>query len=325
MDCQVVNFYNDNDLKACAWTSALVENGLIAPGDVVCKSILDITPEDLDDRYTQLHFFNGVSGWPRALDLAGFPRGRHIWTASLPCQPWSVAGSKKAQKDERHLWPTFFELVKARRPVLVIGEQVRNAIGFGWTDGIFEDLEGQNYTCGQIVLGAHSVGAPHVRQRLYWVAIAKDGLADAHGRHASPEGLQRGWEHGQRPPDDRAGGGVAITEGGGLGADGGTQGEGGHAKQCLEVGRFWDNDEGLKCNDGRIRRIPSQDIQASEPVLQCLVDGLPEGLDLCGADRSFPLIDTLPQRAGLLRGMGNAIVPPLAAVFVRAVMEELGL
>ncbi len=284
-----MNWYNDIDPKACAWTSSLIDYGLIPKGDVVCKSVLDIKPEELDDgKYRQFHFFNGIGGWPRALDLAGFPRGRSVWTASLPCQPFSVSGKKLAQKDERHLWPVFFDLVKARRPVLLLGEQVANASGFGWTDGVFSDLEGEGYACGQVVLGAHSVAAPHTRQRLYWVAIG--GMAESDGGNASSKGVQRGGEHRQRAEDGK-------------------------------VGKFWSNYEWLKCSDGKARRIP---LPPAEPVLQRLADGLPEGMDLCGADRAFPLTRAIPKRSSLLRGYGNSLVAPLATVFVRSVMEEIG-
>jgi len=55
----------------------------------------------------------------------------------------------------------------------VFGEQVEAAVGFGWLDRLSADLEAEGYAVGSCVLGAHSAGADHQRQRLYWVADAE--------------------------------------------------------------------------------------------------------------------------------------------------------
>ncbi|MFW9777157.1 DNA cytosine methyltransferase, partial [Brucella melitensis] len=72
---------------------------------------MDVTPSDLAG-FTQCHFFAGVGGWSLALRLAGWPANRAVWTASLPCQPFSTAGKQLGTSDERHLSPTFLKLVK---------------------------------------------------------------------------------------------------------------------------------------------------------------------------------------------------------------------
>lgn len=164
-----MNYYNDIDKNAAAWTRQLITDKLIPDGVMDCKSITEIKPDELNG-YTQCHFFKGISGWARALDLAHWPSTRPVWCASLPCQPFSCAGKGEGVNDERHLWPVFFNLVKSCRPVVIVGEQVEAAVGHGWLDGVFADLEGEGYACGAVVLGAHSVGAPHRRQRIYWVA-----------------------------------------------------------------------------------------------------------------------------------------------------------
>lgn len=170
-----MNYYNENDKKMAAWLEGLIRDGLIPKGHVDVRSITDVRATDLLG-YTQHHFFAGLGGWPYALQLAGWPEDKPVWTGSCPCQPFSSAGKQKGQADERHLWPAFFELIKGynaigqREPVTVFGEQVSSAIRHGWLDGICSDLEGEGYTVGSCVLGAHSVSAPHIRQRLYWVA-----------------------------------------------------------------------------------------------------------------------------------------------------------
>lgn len=164
-----MNYYNEHDPKAAAWLRELIKQNQIPAGHVDERSIVEIQPHELA-QYTQCHFFAGIGGWSYALQLAGIPSTQSIWTGSCPCQPFSTAGNQKGQQDERHLWPAFFNLIRECRPQYVFGEQVANAIRHGWLDGISADLEAEEYTCGAAVLGAHSVGAPHIRQRLYWVA-----------------------------------------------------------------------------------------------------------------------------------------------------------
>lgn len=184
-------YYNENDPKAAAWLRELIAQGHIADGYVDTRSIADVQPDDLHG-YTQCHFFAGIGGWSHALRLAGWPDERPVWSGSCPCQPFSTAGKGLAQKDERHLWPAFFDLIRQCRPEHVFGEQVASAISHGWLDGISADLEAEGYTCGATVLGAHSVNAPHQRQRLYWVA-------DAGYRQRGRAGEQQSWS--QAPPE----------------------------------------------------------------------------------------------------------------------------
>ena len=171
-----MNYYNENDDKAAAWLRELISRGLIPDGHVDSRSITEVKPDEIKG-YTQCHFFAGIGGWSYALELAGWLPRTPVWTGSCPCQPFSSAGKGLAQKDERHLWPVFFDLIRQCRPEHVFGEQVASAIGHGWLDGVSSDLEAEGYACGATVLGAHSVNAPHQRQRLYWVAdAASNGL-----------------------------------------------------------------------------------------------------------------------------------------------------
>jgi len=237
-------YYNEHDPYAAKWLRNLIAAGHIAPGEVDERDIQDIRPDDIMG-HTQCHFFAGLGGWSHALRLAGWPDDRPVWTGSCPCQPFSAAGKRAGVDDERHLWPHWFWLIRQRRPDVLFGEQVAAAIRHGWLDLVSADLESLGYAIGSVVAGAHSVGAPHLRQRLYFVAESlresgerragsvpgtrapergegvehrhlperfADGgengageLADADGRNTSAEWLQRGGEHGQQPQDGRAG------------------------------------------------------------------------------------------------------------------------
>jgi DNA (cytosine-5)-methyltransferase 1 len=185
-----VNYYNEYDPHAAAWLRELIARNLIPAGVVDDRSITEIQPHELDG-FTQCHFFAGIGLWPLALKLAGWPESRPVWTASLPCQPYSASGKQEGAADERNLWPVFRRLVQVKRPERVFGEQVAAAIGFDWLDVVSTEMESEGYTVGAAVLGAFSVGAPHQRQRLYWMAHASaDGLMQGTGERRGKEGAR---------------------------------------------------------------------------------------------------------------------------------------
>jgi DNA (cytosine-5)-methyltransferase 1 len=164
-----VNYYNEWDKYAAQWLRNLIDAGHLPEGEVDERSIADVSPDDLIG-FTQCHFFAGIGGWSLALDLAGWPRHREVWTGSCPCQPFSSAGQGGTFSDHRHLWPEFNRLIESRRPRVVFGEQVASKDGLAWLDLVQADLEIADYTSAAIDLCAAGIGAPHIRQRLYWVA-----------------------------------------------------------------------------------------------------------------------------------------------------------
>lgn len=186
-----MNYYNEFDPNAAAWLRQLIADKQIPDGVVDDRSITEITPHDLKG-FSQCHFFAGVGGWPLALRLAGVPEDRPLWTASLPCQPFSTAGKQDGTADDRHLWPVFERLVRECRPPTILGEQVSSKLARDdWFPGVCMDLEALGYAVfgadlcapcageigeGRIVRGDQDswerivIGAPHIRQRLYWVA-----------------------------------------------------------------------------------------------------------------------------------------------------------
>lgn len=168
-------FYNEWDEYAAQWLRNLSNDGHIPKGDVCEKSIADLTPNDLDG-YDQCHFFTGIGGWLLALRWAGLEGVSGIWTGSPPCQPFSVSGKKLGVKDERHLAPTWVELIRAKKPTIIFGEQVASAIAHGWIDELFCALEREGYACGFAVLQGCVVGAPHKRERIFFGAVK---MADA--------------------------------------------------------------------------------------------------------------------------------------------------
>lgn len=169
-------YYNDNEPYVCRWLENLILFNILPNGVVDCRPIQEVTANDVQG-FTQCHFFAGIGGWAYALHLAGWPNDSSypIWTGSCPCQPFSVAGKREGEKDSRHLWPEFARLIRKRRPSIVVGEQVASADGRVWLSRVRSDLERMGYAVGGADLCAAGVGAPHIRQRLWWVADTDKG------------------------------------------------------------------------------------------------------------------------------------------------------
>ena len=187
-----MNYYNEIDKKVAAWLRELIKRDLIAPGEVDERSIEDVVPSDLKG-FTQCHFFAGIGGWSYALRLAGWPDDKPVWTGSCPCQPFSQTGKGIGFEDERHLWPAFQHLIQQCQPPEVYGEQVSGQDGFEWLDLVQTDLEGMAYTFAALPFPSASVGAPHIRDRIYWFAANSSYERDSR-RQPSPSISQvRPW------------------------------------------------------------------------------------------------------------------------------------
>ena len=211
-------YYNEIDAYAAQWLRNLIASDKIAPGDVDERSIIDVRADDLRG-YRQCHFFAGVGVWSYALRQAGWPDEKEVWTGSCPCQPFSDAGDGEAFDDERDLWPRWFPLIRERRPVAIVGEQVASRLGLAWLDALHADLEGEAYTVGAVDTCSAGFGSPNIRQRLYWVAYAASSgrqlLAAGSGVNAAVDGTS------ESEPD--AGGrcdAVRLGEPGGAGLEG---------------------------------------------------------------------------------------------------------
>ena len=118
-------------------------------------------------------------------------RGIDVICGGYPCQPFSVAGRQKGEEDPRHLWPEYFRLVRELRPSYVIGENVGGHIRLG-LDSVLEDLDSENYTVRCFSVEAASLGAPHRRERIFWIA---ENMADSYPGFSelTDEEIQAGW------------------------------------------------------------------------------------------------------------------------------------
>src|SRR5690606_5817571 len=191
---------------------------------------------------------------------------------------------------------------------------------YGWVDLVQADLEMDGYAVGWADLPAACVGAPHRRQRLWFVADA-DGGTQSEGRGTMPgEAVSRG-SHG------RFAGSGALGE---LGDADGARSQGldqrGHGAGERAVGPtgvvcglpgFWSRAEWYVCRDGKARPV--------EPGIFPLADGVSGRVAVVrpGVKAETAIQDEIRwvSRAGALREAGNAIVPQVAAEVIRAYME----
>ena len=288
-------YYNEHDAKSAAWLRELIKHNLIAPGVVDERSIEDVVPNELTG-FTQCHFFAGIGVWSYALRQAGWHDDRPVWTGSCPCQPFSAAGKRAGIADERHLWPSFHHLISQCRPDVVFGEQVASGHGLAWLDIVRADLEGAGYAVGAADLCAAGFGAPHIRQRLYWVADGDsprlEGWPEQSARQKC-QAFERSGDAGGMVDDDsdrcKARGASAPPTG--LRNSNDAAGGNDQHRERASTNGFWGDADWLYCTDGKWRAVESG---------------------------TFPLVDGAPARVGRLRGYGNAIVAPVAASFIRA-------
>ncbi|CAB5223079.1 hypothetical protein UFOVP373_55, partial [uncultured Caudovirales phage] len=254
--------------------------------------------------------------------------------------------------DERHLWPHWHHLISQCQPSVVFGEQVASKDGLGWLDLVSTDMEATGYAFGAADLCAAGVGAPHIRQRLFFGAVR---LADADSQRR--DGIDALLRQEQGDPVEVAGSGEA--DGLADAADAGLQvGRGGsgvepgsveQSERLLADGGLADA-SGVQCEcEPHVgpAGIFAKDVRQAEQR-----DGfgdLGAGARNASASRptnghwrdadwlfcrdgkwrpvepgTFPLAHGSAQRVGRLRGYGNAIVAQAAQTFIESMMEIAG-
>lgn len=255
-----------------------------------------------------------------------------------PCQPFSVAGKRQGETDDRHLWPQMFRLVQECRPTWVIGENVAGHITMG-LDDVLSDLEGAGYACRAFVIPACAVDAKHRRDRVWIVANARErrrgepeewqgqqsGRAEAvsaglaadayHKRELQPErGEQKEWGRiGVRSQEDMAHSGCR-------------DGEGTWREECgspfptrwkpePSVGQLADGISG-RLDGGRLGEtdVPQGRTHAGRDVGHCWLQ-----------EPDIPRVAAgVKDRVHRLRALGNAVVPQVVEMIGRAILTANG-
>ena len=335
-------YYNEFDKKKCSALQELMNEGHITKGDIDDRSIHDVRGSDLKG-YTRAHLFAGIGLWDHSLNLAGWPKDRPVWTGSCPCQPFSSAGRQAGKDDDRHLWPEWERLISECSPPTVFGEQVSSAITKGWLDDVYQGMEAQGYAVGSAVLPASSVGAPHRRERLWFVAQSES--VNDRGR---PEEIPRQNEQQAQEPQ-RTTRNTESSSSSTLGnsehkrlwfvADsqskqrnerecGNNSIEGRPPESAFRAGRGNNStlgnacSQGLQGHRGSIQESVAQGWEGTErhPWSSGVWIDCPDGKQRLVEPRIPLLADGYPERVGVIHCAGDAIVPQVAAEFIGALI-----
>ena len=220
-------------------------------------------------------------------------RGRiDVLTGGFPCQPFSLAGKRKGTEDERHLWPEMLRAIQQIRPRWIVGENVFGIVN--WSEGmVFEqvcsDMETEGYEVQPFILPACAVGAPHRRDRCWFIAHRADAGIETmregqNGIHAV--GVASDAEH------DRLEHSIVANSKGALR---------GEKTQCLRAE------------------------SASPESCRCVWDDFPTQPPVCRRDDGRPFdVDgiTFPKwRNQSIKAYGNAIVPQVALQIFETINE----
>ena len=232
-------------------------------------------------------------------ELANDPDGLvpdcSIITAGYPCQPFSVAGDRRGQDDDRHIWPEIFTIIKAKRSTWCIFENVFGHISMR-LDEVLSDLEGENYAVRPFVIPACAVDAPHRRDRVWIIAKNVENAGHRTGRHK--------WvaETGQDPSGEWA-------------ADTSKASGSGQQSETLA------NADSKRLQGGKKTRNTSQIWKKRNKQLTRR-NKFPKGQNWLPEPPVGRVANGIPRRVDRLRGLGNAIVPQIAQRIGETILEQ---
>lgn len=254
--------------------------------------------------------------------------------------------------DERHLWPAFHHLIEQCGPAVVFGEQVASKAADAWIDLVQTDMEALGYAFGAVAFPSAGVGAPHIRDRTFWLGHANGARLEGHAGHGGAEGRQGpGGSVAKAGVLDRLGDGwqeVRYTAECDPDGDGWCQLRDIDPCECDCIGPTQDGAEYQEVDGvlyGRLSDDPGADESDEqrpgpvngfwrdadwlfcrdgkwrpvEPGTQPLGDGAAARVGRSGTDwRASAGPEGFGHRAGRLKGYGNAINAAAAEQFIRA-------
>lgn len=254
-------------------------------------------------------------------DIRGF-RGDAFGTIDLitggfPCQPFSQAGLRKGETDDRYLWPEMLRVIREAKPRWVVGENVVGIISMA-LDTVLADLEAEGYTCRTFVLPASSVGAVHRRDRVWVVAYAgseeSGGLSGIKWEALSEIGFVP--ENANCKRSGRRGENKSEVLGCGRTKDKATRSDSGTSNTSSTRGKRREPREPrepTQCEEGVLGRNDwGRDWYEVATAFCGVDDGLPGQMDGATLTKS-------KHRYERLKGLGNAIVPQVAAEIFKAI------
>jgi len=221
-----------------------------------------------------------------------------ILTAGYPCQPFSFAGQRKGEEDDRHIWPYILKIVASKRPSWCVFENVYGHISLG-LDSVLSDLEREGYATRTFVVPACGVNAPHKRNRV-WIVAHTDNPRQSSGEgepRASQEGNNTGWV---RPT-------VSNTSGSRLSGN-----DWGRSEQFTQDTR----QDVPNPKSFRVQGLWAsweQEPHAHEGQKVSVCDSQGRGQTIWDAEPNVGRVaNGIPKRVDRIKGLGNAIVPQIA-------------
>ena len=133
--------------------------------------------------------------------------------AGIPCQPWSIAGKRQGQADERHLGHELVRIVGEVGPRWVFVENVPGFIAWDGIGGLLGALSEIGFDAEWTTVSAAEVGAPHRRERVFILAHAAGGGAPTEELCGRGDLSQRGGEVADPNQERRGGGPGELREG----------------------------------------------------------------------------------------------------------------
>jgi len=243
--------------------------------------------------------------------------GIDIIVGGYPCQPFSQAGQRRGQEDDRHLWPEVKRLMATVRPTWGVFENVAGHISLG-LDQVLSDLEDEGYTAWPLVIPACAVDAPHRRDRV-WIISNQQG---------------DGWQQGQQDARRGSAGDVSREEQG-LGDGGGSVADARHSgvherRQSANAGK--------ECQQSRRTRRDgvSRKQETKEQVLAHAANsGCEEQRERVRSPQNRTewrgrwepeppvgrVAHGVPSRVDRLKALGNSVVPQIPEMIGRAILE----
>jgi len=237
-----------------------------------------------------------------------------IITGGYPCQPFSVAGKRRGEADDRHLWPEFARLIRELRPRWVVGENVAGHIGMG-LDEVLSNLEGLGYTWETFVIPACAVNAPHRRDRVWTVAYPNgNGEPNVPNHAEAPRILD------VANPDDRVHEGRLAPGEDPEAPSGGQGGDSGEGQTPHGEWVWSESGTGSKI----IADTSGEGLERHGEVTGRARQAYAPASDTCWWKVEPPvgrMVDGLPDRSHRIKGLGNSIVPQIAEAIFRSIVE----